>query len=160
MVLITPGIPGKLLEFCNFLPGPWKNHGGTDNFLVLLENAWNFINKPKTTEASDSWFYFLYYFNVDPISGKHFHLGILVIFVAATVVLFWYYFVFVEWDLGLGPGKTNFLPWKIAGILLSVSEHHVDKVLWKPNVRLNILSIPSIQLSITDHRELLLDGAR
>ena len=37
MVLTTPGIPGKLKEFWNFLPGPWKSLGKTDISLY----SWN-----------------------------------------------------------------------------------------------------------------------
>ena len=39
MVLTTPGIPGKLLEFQNILPGAWKTPVKTDNFPELLENS-------------------------------------------------------------------------------------------------------------------------
>ena len=38
---------GKLLEFWNFLSGPWKTPGKTDNFPVLLENSWNFVENFK-----------------------------------------------------------------------------------------------------------------
>ena len=44
--LTTPGIPWKFnMEFWNFLPGPWKTTGKTDNFPVHLENSWNFVEK-------------------------------------------------------------------------------------------------------------------
>mgnify|MGYP001794194442 CR=1 FL=1 len=46
------------LQFRNFVPGPWKTPGKTDNFLVLLEFFISFINKPIPAEASNSWLYF------------------------------------------------------------------------------------------------------
>ena len=36
MVLTTPWIPGKLLEFWNFLPGPWK----TPEKQIISLNSW------------------------------------------------------------------------------------------------------------------------
>ena len=77
MVLTTPGIPGKLLEFWNFLLGPWKTLGKTDNFLVFLEleNSWNFVEMvfyhfyKQTENCRSIWFMILLFvFYVDSIS--------------------------------------------------------------------------------------------
>ena len=42
MVLIIPGIPGKLLEFWNFLPWPRKTPGISKFSSMAQENSWNF----------------------------------------------------------------------------------------------------------------------
>ena len=137
MVLTTPGIPGKLLEFWNVLSGPWKTPRITNDYFKLLENSWNFEIFFQGLENSWKTDHFpVLLAKLLEFCGKFFickpepaealdswlyfsYLCRLNFSCSYLAEITWYRFVFAKRKFEVGSWKIIYLPWRTPGILLS-----------------------------------------